>query len=230
MSARVTDTGKDSSKITGEARYNVGVIGKSGNGKSTFINAYFGLPPKEDYAAKTDVVECTSKTQPYHLPGSDVVLWDVPGYDTQTIPFGQEYLKKIKFDSYDFYVHVSCTKVEDTELRIHSAIAEQGKCYFYVRTKLDRELKNQKKAHPRTFDADSEKEAILKKIEGYFPDVPVFLVNCRDPESHDFPLLRGLMSDGAYMSKASDRDKVRRRLYTTGRATKPFLETFCVLQ
>ncbi|XP_071094748.1 interferon-inducible GTPase 1-like [Haliotis cracherodii] len=230
MSTLGKDSGKDSGKTASQRLYNVGVIGKSGNGKSSFINAYLGFPHKEDYAARTDVVECTSEDHPYHLPGSDVVLWDVPGYDTQKVPYGPDYLKKINFESYDFYVHVSCTKIEETELLLHSAIAKQGKRYFYVRTKIDRDLKNQKKAHPRTFNEDNEKEAIRKKIEDCFPDVPVFLVSCRELEGHDLPTLRSLVADGANFSLESHRDIVKRRLHATGRATRPFLERFCVLQ
>ncbi|XP_067651247.1 T-cell-specific guanine nucleotide triphosphate-binding protein 2-like [Haliotis asinina] len=184
----------------------------------------------EEYAAPTDVVECTPADHPYHLPGANVVLWDVPGYDTQKVPFGEDYLRQINFESYDFYIHVSCSKIEETELLLHSAIARQGKRYFYVRTKIDRDLKNLKKAHPRTFNADHEKEGIRTKIEECFPDVPVFLVSSFDTESHDLPTLRSLMEDGANFSLRSHRDIVKRKLQGTGRATSRFLENFCVLQ
>ncbi|XP_041358760.1 interferon-inducible GTPase 5-like [Gigantopelta aegis] len=192
---------------------NVAVIGKSGTGKSTFINAYFGLPHTEDYAAMTDVVECTQITTPYYLPGCDVVLWDVPGFGIQRCQDDADYIHKINLKNFDFYLLLSCNKTDEYELLLHNEIAKQGKRYFYIRTKFYTELKNDKRANGASFSEENTRNKIRKEITDTFPDVPVYFVDSLKPDMYDFPSLKLLVKEGTLFSKSSHRDVQRKGEY-----------------
>ncbi|KIM92138.1 hypothetical protein PILCRDRAFT_113279 [Piloderma croceum F 1598] len=64
------------------------VAGAAGSGKSSLINAFCGLRNKDPGAARTGIVETTSKIARYPdpTPGNPFVWYDVPGAGTLAIP------------------------------------------------------------------------------------------------------------------------------------------------
>jgi interferon gamma inducible protein 47 len=59
---------------------NICVIGQSGVGKSSFINAIRSIDRKHSDAAPTDVIENTLKATPYEVSNNrNIRYWDVPG-------------------------------------------------------------------------------------------------------------------------------------------------------
>jgi predicted GTPase len=57
---------------------NIAVTGRSGSGKSTFVNAFRGIDNTDERAAPTGVVETTMKPEPYpHPRHPNVTLWDL---------------------------------------------------------------------------------------------------------------------------------------------------------
>jgi predicted GTPase len=63
---------------------NIAVTGRSGVGKSTFINTVRMLAPEDDGAATVSVVECTLVPTSYVHPHHDnLTFWDLPGKDSQ---------------------------------------------------------------------------------------------------------------------------------------------------
>ena len=193
-------------------RLHVGVLGKTGVGKSTLINAFFGLPHNDDYAANIDVVECTKTITPYYLPGNEVVLWDVPGFGTQSFKDDADYIETIQLKNYDFYLLLSCNKTDEFEIQLHNEIARQGKRYYYIRTKFFQELRNEKLAHGATFSEMNTRSNIEKQIAGIFPDVPIYFVDSLKPDLYDFPTLMTIIKDGAEFSISSHRDAKQKGL------------------
>ncbi|EHB10679.1 Interferon-inducible GTPase 1, partial [Heterocephalus glaber] len=144
------------------------VIGESGTGKSSFINALRGLGHGEEGAADVGVVETTMKKTPYQHPKyPNVTFWDLPG--TGTARFAP--------DTY-----------------LETKIKELGKKFYFVRTKVDSDLDNEQEAKPQFF----KRERVLQHIQDYclanlsdirLPDARVFLVSNFDLCDFDFPLL-----------------------------------------
>ena len=67
--------------IDTEGTYNVAIIGQSGTGKSTLINALIGKR-----VAKVAANECTMKIEKFDLEAFNLSLWDVPGGGTLRNP------------------------------------------------------------------------------------------------------------------------------------------------
>ncbi|OBS57080.1 hypothetical protein A6R68_11796, partial [Neotoma lepida] len=105
-----------------------------------------------------------------------------------------DYLEKVKFQEYDFFIIASATRFTKLELELAKAIRITGKNYYFVRTKVDMDLENEKKCKPRTFD----REKTLQQIRSYCVntfsqnnmDVPqIFLISNYILSDYDFPVL-----------------------------------------
>lgn len=98
----------EESLVTAEnAPLDVAVIGESGTGKSSFINALRGLNYEEEGSASVGVVETTKKKTPYQHPKyPNVTFWDLPGTGTPNF-HSHEYLERVEFATYDFFIIIS---------------------------------------------------------------------------------------------------------------------------
>lgn len=119
---------KDKATLIKEAReklgidavndYNFAIAGPSGVGKSTFINVLRGLKASCDSGwAAVGHKECTSAIEKYRIPNTHVVLWDMPGGDTDKRP-APTYFKDHSLYAFDAIlllyhnrVYTSCTNV-----------------------------------------------------------------------------------------------------------------------
>lgn len=76
-----------------------GVMGSSGSGKSSFINAMRGLKGQDAGAAKVGVCETTTEPTLYKDPRNpNLVYCDLPGVGTPNYPKDDTYLEKIEFE------------------------------------------------------------------------------------------------------------------------------------
>ncbi|XP_060233208.1 interferon-inducible GTPase 1-like [Meriones unguiculatus] len=176
------------------ASINIAVTGMSGVGKSSLINALRGVGAEEKGAAETGVVETTMKRTPYKHPKiKTLTLWDLPGIGTQKFPLS-DFLEKVKFQEYDFFLIVSASRFSQLDLDLAKEIERMGKNYYFVRTKVDVDLENEKKSKPSTFN----RENILEQIRSYsvntFSDYgmnapQIFLISNHNLSDYDFPLL-----------------------------------------
>jgi hypothetical protein len=67
--------------------YNVAVVGMSGTGKSSLVNAIRGYKDTDKRAAKVGEVETTAVPRPYPHPDlTTMVIWDMPGVGTKSHP------------------------------------------------------------------------------------------------------------------------------------------------
>uniref|UniRef100_A0A8C8VV03 IRG-type G domain-containing protein n=1 Tax=Peromyscus maniculatus bairdii TaxID=230844 RepID=A0A8C8VV03_PERMB len=174
--------------------HNVAVTGESGAGKSTLINALRGVGHEEEDAAEIGVVETTMERHPYKHPNiPNVVIWDLPGIGTTNFP-PKDYLEKMKFHEYDFFIIVSATCFKKNDIDLAKAISMMKKDFYFVRTKVDSDLNIEKEFKPRTFN----REEVLQHIrtscvktfqENNIDEPPVFLISNRNLSDYDFPIL-----------------------------------------
>lgn len=177
-----------------KAPLNIAVTGETGAGKSSFINALRGLRNDEESAAPTDVVEKTMERTPYPHPKlPNVTIWDLPGIGSTTFP-PQNYLTEMKFAEYDFFIIISATRFKEIDAHLAKAIAKMNTKFYFVRAKIDQDVRNERKSKPKFFDKDS----VVKKIrdecsqhlqEALSSEPPVFLVSNFDVWDFDFPKL-----------------------------------------
>lgn len=107
------------------------VIGSfSGVGKSTFINCFRNVQAEDEGAARVGVVETTNEPKAYEHPDfANLKVWDLPGRDIplfettcRRIILGvgtpnyprSEYLQKIQFERYDFFLILCRTRFTGT--------------------------------------------------------------------------------------------------------------------
>ncbi|KAL6041183.1 hypothetical protein STEG23_022889 [Scotinomys teguina] len=184
----------DALKKIDDAPINIAVTGESGAGKSSFINALMGVGHEDQGAAKVGVVETTMERTPYKHPKiKTLTLWDLPGIGTMKFP-PKDYLEKMKFQEYDFFIIVSATRFTKLELDLAKAIRFMKKDYYFVRSKVDVDLENEKKSKPRTFN----RENVLDQIRNYCVDSfrqnnmhapQIFLISNDHLSDYDFPVL-----------------------------------------
>ncbi|XP_059102436.1 interferon-inducible GTPase 1-like [Peromyscus eremicus] len=173
---------------------NVAVTGESGAGKSALINGLRGVGHEDEDAAEIGVVETTMERHPYKHPNiPNVVIWDLPGIGATNFP-PKDYLEKMKFYEYDFFIIVSATRFKKNDIDLAKAISMMKKDFYFVRTKVDSDLNNEKEFKPCTFN----REKVLQQIrnscvktfqENNIEEPPIFLISNRNLSDYDFPIL-----------------------------------------
>ncbi|XP_076135617.1 uncharacterized protein LOC143118448 [Alosa pseudoharengus] len=169
-----------------DIRLDVGVLGTTGCGSSSFINALLGLKSGDEGAAPTGVTETTLEPVAYQYPQfPNVVLWDLPGMGRVggfNSPF---HLKPSEADplttalrpSCDVYVLLSPVRLSmDCVSLLHHISATGTQCYL-VLSKADQVDEE------RVSEVKRWSEEVLSKL-GY--QLMVYAVCALQPERMDF--------------------------------------------
>jgi len=179
----------------------IGVIGSSGSGKSSLINALRDLNADQGGAAKVGSNETTIKPTEYpHPKNEQLVVVDLPGVGTPKFP-RDSYLDAIEVDKYDFFLLVAQKRFYENDGWLAKELIQRKKNFFFVRTHIDNEVENDKKAHPSTHNKEQLIADIRRKTEAELEqNVPetsmmLFLIDNYKPAQYDFPDLREQLID-----------------------------------
>ncbi|XP_032083318.1 interferon-inducible GTPase 5-like [Thamnophis elegans] len=172
------------------AQLDIAITGESGAGKSTFVNVLRGMTDEEEGAAATGVTETTMQPTAYPYPGhANVVLWDLPGIGTPNF-LADKYLETVEFSRYDFFIILASERFKENHVRLAQAIVQQGKQFYFVRTKIDNDLEaEQRKKNP---PAEAEVLEVIKKdcqsklSKAGLSDAKVFLLSNFYLDKFDF--------------------------------------------
>lgn len=183
-----------------ELPLNIAVTGNSGTGKSSFINAIRGLTGDDEGAAEVGVTETTSKPTPYAHPSNPhLKFWDLPGIGTLDFP-KDEYLKRVEFRKYDCFLIFASERFRESDAWLARQIHHEGKKFYFVRAKIDLDIENDKKAHPKTTNTAN----VLRKVRNNCEDnlrragisnPDIFILSNHYPERWDFPALSTRLID-----------------------------------
>ncbi|XP_050786288.1 uncharacterized protein LOC127038011 [Gopherus flavomarginatus] len=125
-------------------KLNVAITGESGCGKSSFINAMLGLDDDDKDAAKVDVVETTMEPTPYpHPKHPNITMWELPGIGMPSFR-PDRYLQQVNFACYDFFIIIASERFRSTHADLAQEIHRLEKKFFFVRSKVDVDLQNEK--------------------------------------------------------------------------------------
>ncbi|PFX28464.1 Interferon-inducible GTPase 5 [Stylophora pistillata] len=138
---------------------NIGITGNSGAGKSSFINAIRDLNDDADGAAPVDVTECTIEPTSFNHPKyPNIKFWDLPGIGTPNYPDLETYRQKVQLDKYQTFLIFSSSRFTENDIILVKEIKKQGKSFFFIRTKIDENVRAEKRK-----ESFSE-AAVLEKI------------------------------------------------------------------
>ncbi|XP_053254074.1 interferon-inducible GTPase 5-like [Podarcis raffonei] len=199
----VSAEAQQQSNLLNNITLTIAITGRSGAGKSSFVNALRGMDDQEKGAALTGVTETTMVPQEYSHPTfPNFKIWDLPGIGTAKFS-AKEYLTKVSFSNYDFFIIVSSGRFTEDDTNLALEIQKNKKKFYYVRSKVDIDIDNDRRS--KGIDVgdthemmQSEKETLdtLRK-ESYdnlkalgVSSPRVFLISRWDLSKYDFPLLQ----------------------------------------
>uniref|UniRef100_A0A8C5SBF3 IRG-type G domain-containing protein n=1 Tax=Laticauda laticaudata TaxID=8630 RepID=A0A8C5SBF3_LATLA len=177
---------------------NIAVVGKAGAGKSSFINAFWGIDEDEnDEAAKVWMVEESKVPKAYPHPSSpNITIWELPEIRERNSK-AAEYFQKVQFERYDVFIMVVTDRFTENDAFLAKEIQRMRKKFYYVRSKMDISIESER----RKWNFSMEKT--LETIRNYCEDnlkesaklpARVFLVSNLHAHMYDFPLLREKMA------------------------------------
>uniref|UniRef100_G1PEC8 Immunity related GTPase cinema n=1 Tax=Myotis lucifugus TaxID=59463 RepID=G1PEC8_MYOLU len=190
-----------------DVRLDIGVTGAIGSGKSTFVNAIRGLGDEDPKSAGTGVVEMTVEPTPYpHPKYFNIIIWDLPGIDAPTFQ-ADEYLQRVLVDRYDFFIIITPDSFTARHAQLARGLRQQGKAFYFVRSKVDVDLAASSSRRPSTFS----EQRVLRQIRedcwqrleatSQSQDSKVFLLSMFELGRYDFGLLEESMVTGVQSHK-----------------------------
>ncbi|XP_044846638.1 interferon-inducible GTPase 5-like [Mauremys mutica] len=171
----------------------IAITGESGAGKSSFVNAILGLNDDDEGAAETGVTQTTMEPKAYRHPRlRNVKLWDLPGIGTESFQ-ADNYLNQVQFNNYDFFIIVTATRFTSHHTTLARAIHKLGKRFYYVRTKVDADLKaeQRKRNFNKARTLQEIREDCVENLRQTGEASPrVFLLSSWELTKYDFQLLQ----------------------------------------
>jgi GTP-binding protein EngB required for normal cell division len=174
-----------------------GLIGPSGSGKSSLINAIAG-----ERIAQVGVVETT--TDPLEINHRGITFVDLPGCGTRRWP-KDTYVERLNLVSYDCFLLVTAQRFTENDAFLFQQLRALGKPCFVVRNMIDRAIEDGR--HDHGHDEAETRRLIQRDITSQLePDPPerVYLTSARQPAQHDLQALLaaiGTALDGLKQSR-----------------------------
>ncbi|XP_067901712.1 interferon-inducible GTPase 5-like [Heterodontus francisci] len=173
-------------------KLDIAIMGASGVGKSSFINALRNLDVNDETAAPTGIVETTMECTRYlHPTLPNVTYWDFPGIGSAKLPV-KKFLKVIDFSKFDFGIIVCDERFNVEDEILAKKMNKANKPFYFVRTKIDLSIKAESKK------TGYNQEQMFQKIRKYcssslanvgVKNTHVFLLSNEDVYNYDFPEL-----------------------------------------
>lgn len=201
---KATEKAKETFDQLMNVSLNIAVTGKTGSGKSSFINALRGLNDEDDGAAPTGVTETTMKLTMYEHPTvPNVKIWDLPGIGSPNFK-ASKYLKDVKFHTYDFFIILSSERFMENDVMLAKEIKKQKKNFYFVRSKIDNDISAEQRK--KGFDEQNVLYKIRKDCQKNLKelgDPKVFLISSIELEKYDLEIFQNTLEEELPVQKRS---------------------------
>ncbi|XP_042628483.1 interferon-inducible GTPase 1-like [Cyprinus carpio] len=168
----------------------VAVLGETGSGVSTFVNALIGLGNEECGAASASI-----SNPAMSLGYPDVRFWDISGIEG--VMDYSMYEMKQALNCYDFFIIIVSDWQKARHLKLAKAVEELRKHYLLVQTKVDRHLQTQKSelCCDETEILDGLRAQYTQELQmAKLSEEQIFLINNLDRCAFDFVVLESALS------------------------------------
>uniref|UniRef100_A0A8C3TDT3 IRG-type G domain-containing protein n=1 Tax=Chelydra serpentina TaxID=8475 RepID=A0A8C3TDT3_CHESE len=186
------------------AKLDIAITGESGCGKSSFINAVRGLDDDDKDAAKVDVAKTTMEPTPYpHPKYPNVTMWDLPGIGTPSFR-PDSYLQQVNLACCDFFIIIASERFKSTHADLAQEIQRMGKKFYFVRSKVDADLQNEKRKKSFSEGRILQKirDNCVMRLQGEGVSSPqIFLVSRWEFGKYDSPRLLETLADDLDLHK-----------------------------
>lgn len=166
------------------AKIRCGIIGRSGTGKSSLINAIAG----ETISAVGEVETTTEVGEPHHHMG--LLFYDLPGSSTQRFP-KETYIEDTGIKELDCVILVTADRFYEDDLFLIKEVAKLNIPIFAVRNKIDQSIGSALKRGVtesetlKTIYNDINKNLEASNHKG------IYLISAENPFEYDFDRLLG---------------------------------------
>ena len=130
----------------------------------------------------------------YNDKNLTVIIAGTPNY-----PDLETYCKKVGLETYDTFLILSAGRFTENDLLLVKKVRAMEKSFFFVRTKIDQDVWNEKKRKGIEEDVTLSvirKDCLENLTELGSDDEDVFLICTDEPAKWDFVRLAGAMLDG----------------------------------
>ncbi|KAI8068128.1 interferon-inducible GTPase-domain-containing protein [Gilbertella persicaria] len=127
--------------------YNVAVVGASGTGKSSVVNAIRGYKDTHPKASRVGEVETTHKPVAFQHPDlTSMIIWDMPGVGTKRHP-RETYFEDNFLCAFDLLVIVLGNRLMQDDIDIAFKAKDQRIPVLFVRSKADQAIDSKIRRH-----------------------------------------------------------------------------------
>lgn len=173
---------------------NIAVIGQSGTGKSSLINAILGLPADHPEAAKVSSIQATTSVTAYkHPKNRNFMIWDFPGVGAESMP-RETYLQEMVKTKFDFFIIVSSKRFTQIDIWLAKEIEKMKTFFYFVRAQVHDDFENEmckrrKKKIPREVQEEVTSKIRAEceeNLEEFKFKKNIFLVDSYETNQYDF--------------------------------------------
>jgi small GTP-binding protein len=175
----VTDRLETMKRQFEQATIRLGLIGESGSGKSSLINAIVG----QEIAPVGALIETTRQAQEVHVDG--LTLVDLPGCGTPNWP-RESYIDRLKLlDAYDGFILVTANRLKECDAMLFTKLSKEAKKpFFVVRSHFDLAVAAKGEREARGVIAPH-----IRQQLGADAKFPIYMVASPEPELYDLEQL-----------------------------------------
>jgi small GTP-binding protein len=162
-----------------QATIRLGLIGESGSGKSSLINAMVG----QDIVSVGALIETTRQAQEVHVDG--LTLVDLPGCGTPNWP-RETYIDRLKLlVAYDGFILVTANRLKECDAMLFAKLSKEAKKpFFVVRSHFDLAVASKGEREARNVIAPH-----IRQQLGADASFPIYMVASPQPERYDLEQL-----------------------------------------
>ena len=153
-----------------------------------------------------------------HPTNPNIKFWDLPGIGTPNFPDLKAYCTKVPLERYDAFLIFTKDRFTENDKKLAQKIRSMNKRFFFIRTKIDGNVRDEKKSKKLSFNEDAMLTEIrsdcLVNLDGLLRKEDIFLISNHHVHKWDFERLSQAILDALPMYKRESLTFGIRRLST----------------